>query len=77
MRPDDGRPAPSSRRIVVGMVGGLVTALGLALLVLPGPGILVVLAGLAILASEFHFARRLLAWARERAHGARRRTPWG
>lgn len=77
MRPDEGRPAPSPRRIGVGVVGGLVTAVGLVLMVLPGPGILVVLAGLAILASEFHFARRLLAWARERAHAARRRTPWG
>ncbi len=77
MRPDQDLPAPSPRRLAVGVVGGLVTALGLVLLVLPGPGILVVLAGLAILASEFRFARRLLAWARERAHAARRRTPWG
>lgn len=77
MRPDQGRPAPSPRRLVVGAVGGLVTALGAVLLVLPGPGILVVLAGLAILASEFHFARRLLAWARKRASDASRRTPWG
>jgi uncharacterized protein (TIGR02611 family) len=77
MRPDQGRPAPSVQRLVVGAVGGLVTALGVVLLVLPGPGILVVLAGLAILASEFHFARRLLAWARKRASDASRRTPWG
>lgn len=77
MRPGQGLPPPSPRRIVVGVVGGLITALGLVLLVLPGPGILVVLAGLAILASEFRFARRLLDWARARAHAARRRTPWG
>ncbi len=77
MRPADGLPVPSPRQLVVGLVGGLVMAGGLVLMVLPGPGVLVVLAGLAILASEFRFARRLLAWARERAQGARRRPPRG
>ncbi|MBW3601829.1 MAG: PGPGW domain-containing protein [Actinobacteria bacterium] len=77
MRAKDGRPTPSPRQLVVGLVGGLVTVAGLVLMPLPGPGILVVLAGLAILASEFDFARHLLAWGRERARSARRRTPWG
>ena len=58
-------PAPL-RRVLVGVVGVLVTALGLALLFLPGPGLLVIPAGLAILAIEFEAPRRwkhqLTAW---------------
>ncbi len=52
-------------RVLVGVVGGLVTVLGLVLIPAPGPGWLVVFAGLAILASEFEWAQRLLAYARD------------
>jgi uncharacterized protein (TIGR02611 family) len=48
-----------ARKIAVGIAGGLVLTLGLALLVLPGPAFLVIPAGLAILATEFHWARKL------------------
>ena len=48
------------RRIAVAFVGGIVVAVGLAMLVLPGPAVLVVPAGLAILATEFQWAQRLL-----------------
>jgi uncharacterized protein (TIGR02611 family) len=60
-------------RTVVLVVGLTLVAVGVALLVLPGPGILVIIAGLAVLASEFVWARRLLARAREHAErvGAR------
>ena len=47
-------------RVVVGIVGATVLALGLAMLVLPGPGLLVIPFGLAILATEFVWARRWL-----------------
>src|SRR4030095_9340132 len=47
-------------RVVVGVVGTTVLALGLAMLVLPGPGLLVIPIGLGILASEFVWARRWL-----------------
>ena len=40
--------------------------LGLFLLVLPGPGILTIGAGLAILAIDFVWARRLLDWMKAR-----------
>lgn len=53
-------------RAVVGLVGAAVVLLGLLLVPLPGPGWLVVFVGLAILASEFAWARRLLDWARLR-----------
>ena len=47
-------------RIVVTVVGGTVLALGIVLIVLPGPAFLVIPAGLAILAIEFAWARRWL-----------------
>ena len=52
------------RRIAVTVVGGTVLALGIALIVLPGPAFIVVPTGLAILAIEFAWARRWLRSAR-------------
>lgn len=48
------------------MLGTVVLALGIVLIPYPGPGWLVVFAGLAILATEFAWARRTLAYARAR-----------
>ena len=57
---------------VATIVGGFtVLALGVALLVLPGPGILVIAVGLAILSAEFVWARRLLARVKAQAQAAR------
>jgi uncharacterized protein (TIGR02611 family) len=53
-------------RILVGLVGTAVLVLGIVLVPYPGPGWLVVFAGLAILASEFEWAGRLLHYARVR-----------
>jgi uncharacterized protein (TIGR02611 family) len=57
----------SGRKFVVTVVGFAVVAAGLAMLVLPGPGILVVIAGLAILAKEFVWADRMLQKAKTKA----------
>lgn len=43
-------------RIFIGVVGGLVTIVGTVFLFAPGPGLLVLLAGLGILATEFAWA---------------------
>lgn len=51
-------------RLAVGIVGGLIVALGLALVPLPGPGWLIVFLGLGILATEFAWAERLLDFGR-------------
>lgn len=51
----------SARRIVVLVTGATVLLVGLLMVVMPGPAILVIPAGLAILATEFIWARRLLA----------------
>lgn len=51
-------------RIVVGVVGTVVTVGGLVMVPAPGPGWLVVFFGLLILASEFEFAQRWLHFGR-------------
>jgi uncharacterized protein (TIGR02611 family) len=51
-------------RLAVGIVGGLIVVLGLALVPLPGPGWLIVFLGLGILATEFAWAERLLDFGR-------------
>ena len=48
------------RRIIASVVGGTVLLFGIILIVLPGPAILVIPLGLAILATEFVWARHLL-----------------
>ena len=55
------------RRILVLVIGSTVLTAGALMLVLPGPGILVMIVGLAILAIEFAWAEALLTQARERA----------
>ncbi len=49
-----------TKRVLIGIVGGLVTLIGLILIPYPGPGWLIVFGGLAILATEFAFASKLL-----------------
>jgi uncharacterized protein (TIGR02611 family) len=58
-------------KTVVALLGGLVVAIGLVLVPLPGPGWLVVSAGVAILALEFAWARRLLQTLRRRLERGR------
>jgi uncharacterized protein (TIGR02611 family) len=53
-------------QVVVGIFGAAVVALGIVLIPFPGPGWLIVLAGLAILAVEFVWAQRLLGFTKGR-----------
>jgi tellurite resistance protein TerC len=55
----------TARRVVVGIVGTTILTLGIAMVVLPGPAVAVIPIGLAILASEFVWARRWLAKIRD------------
>jgi uncharacterized protein (TIGR02611 family) len=58
-------------------VAGLVLLIaGIAMLALPGPGWLTIAAGLAILAREFHWARRLLSWLRTTPARFAQRLGW-
>ena len=53
-------------RIVVGVVGAAVLATGILAIPYPGPGWLILFAGLAILGTEFMWAKRALRWTRAR-----------
>lgn len=53
-----------ARRVVVFVVGMTVLVLGILMILLPGPAIVVIPAGLAILGLEFRWARQLLRHAK-------------
>ncbi len=55
----------AARRIVIAIVGGTVVLLGIVMIVAPGPALIVIPIGLAILGIEFAFARRWLKKLRE------------
>ena len=57
-------------RVIMGAIGGLITVFGAIALVGPGPGILIVLAGLGILATEFAWAARVMVHTRTYAQKA-------
>ncbi len=62
--------AGNAKRIAVFIAGSTVLLAGVAMIVLPGPGILVIIAGLAILATEFVWAERALDKAKQKASQA-------
>ncbi len=61
----------NGKRIAVTVVGGMLLLAGLAFLVLPGPGFVLIIAGLAILASEYVWAQRALNFAKDKARQAK------
>jgi uncharacterized protein (TIGR02611 family) len=58
------------KKSAVTILGAALLAVGLAMMVLPGPGILVIVAGLAVLATEYVWARKLLDKAKTQAEKA-------
>ncbi|MEI7812074.1 MAG: PGPGW domain-containing protein [Ignavibacteria bacterium] len=54
------------RKIIVAVAGTIVTLVGVAMIVLPGPAFIVIPAGLAILATEFEWAEKLLHKMKEK-----------
>jgi uncharacterized protein (TIGR02611 family) len=62
------------RRILITIAGFAVLLAGLVMLVTPGPGLLAVVVGLSILASEYAWAQRALDQAKERASRAAKRA---
>jgi len=67
----------TARKCVVLLIGGTILLLGLLMLFTPGPGIAGILAGLAILATEFVWARVLLKRMKDRASSVVRRNDAG
>lgn len=59
--------ARQSFRLSIAALGFTVLGVGLVMLVTPGPGLLVIIGGLAILAHEFAWAARALEKAKGRA----------
>ncbi len=59
---------PWARRIVVAIIGGSIVLLGIAMVVLPGPAIIVIPLGLGVLGLEFAWARYWLRKLRATAH---------
>ena len=55
----------AARRIVIAVVGATVVLLGIVMIVTPGPALVFIPLGLAILAIEFAWARRWLKRLRE------------
>ena len=66
-----------TRKALVFVASGTVVLIGLAMLVLPGPGILAILVGLFILGTEFLWARHLLSRVQREAGGLANRIRGG
>lgn len=61
-----------AKRLVVIVVGFTTLATGIAMIVLPGPAIVVIPVGLALLATEFIWARKLLVAVKDRINRMRK-----
>ena len=58
------------KRLIVAVVGMTTLVIGIAMIVLPGPAIVVIPLALGILATEFAWARKALQAVRERIRRA-------
>jgi uncharacterized protein (TIGR02611 family) len=65
--------SPPVRRIVIGIVGSLLLLLGVAMVFLPGPAVVMIPLGFAVLATEFPWARKWLHKARDLFNQARKK----
>lgn len=61
------------KKFFIALIGGTLLLVGVVLLVLPGPGLAIIVAGLAVLATEFYWARR---WLRKAKQTATRAGKW-
>ena len=64
------------KKLVVAISGGTLLLVGVAMLALPGPAVLVIPAGLAILATEFLWARQALRKCKGMVAKTRRNLRW-
>jgi uncharacterized membrane protein len=67
---------PVVRKVVYSVIGLTVLLLGIAMMVLPGPAIVFIPLGLAILASEYAWARRIIRRGRVFVEKAKRTRHW-
>jgi uncharacterized protein (TIGR02611 family) len=66
--------ARNAKRLMILILGAAVLLAGIAMLALPGPGVLVIILGLVILATEFAWAERMLDRTTTTAAGAAARV---
>ena len=66
------RTLKQAKRLVVIVIGFTILVIGVAMIVLPGPAVVVIPIGLALLATEFIWARKLLDSVKERISRMRR-----
>ncbi len=66
-----------AKRLIIAVVGFTVLLIGIAMIVLPGPAILVIPLGLGILATEFVWARSLLRKVKTKFQKTERRNNYG
>jgi uncharacterized protein (TIGR02611 family) len=60
----------NSKRVAITIIGFVLVLGGIVLLPLPGPGTLIIIAGLAVLGTEYMWARRMLELAKQKAKEA-------
>ena len=77
VKPRRRGPGRLLRKIAVAAAGSALLVAGVAMLVLPGPGVVAVLAGLGLLGTEFPTARRLSTRLHAHAGSAWHRTRTG
>jgi len=65
-------PLKHTKKLIVGVVGLTILVIGLVLLVLPGPGLIVIIVGLGILATEFIWAKKLLHKTKQHYENAKK-----
>ncbi len=58
----------TARRLVVALIGGTIVLLGIVMIVFPGPALVMIPLGLAVLGAEFTWAQRWLSRLREQAN---------
>ncbi|MGH3240813.1 MAG: PGPGW domain-containing protein [Spirillospora sp.] len=79
--PRRSAPVRLLRKAAVAVAGTALIVAGVAMLVLPGPGVVTILAGLGLLGTEFPTARRISrrvnGWIRAAWHWVRTRTARG
>ena len=66
------KPLGLIRRLLVAVLGVTIILVGVVLLFIPGPGTVVIIAGLAVLGSEFERPRHWVHSLRQRAREAMR-----
>lgn len=61
----------TAKKLIIFLIGGSVVGIGVMLLILPGPAFIVIPIGLAILGTEFAWAKAFLKRLQSHAEGIR------